>query len=600
MGKRVLMVVLAALFAFSAIVFAACSHVHSLDEVAATEATCTQEGNIAHYKCSECGELFSDAEGKTPLSEADVVIGMKAHTFEYTYDDDEHTKTCTACDLTVTEPHAGKAIEGRNVGHIYKSVCDCGYVVEYEDIPVISINTDGRVEITGDMHNAEYFDCTVSVSGCDEEYKLTDAVGRVKVRGNYSANYDKKPYKIKFDDKQVMLGVNEDLKAKEWVLLADYKDKSLLRNPTAQYLASELLGEDGYYSADSRYVEVEVNGTYRGLYLLTEQQEVREERVNVPEPEDPDDYKKGSAEWEAAMNEIHTGYFVEMDAYADSEVALERFYITYRNGCKYADGNNTTRTLMSKYAIKSKVYSQAQNDFIKKVIENTYAVLADAVYNDHTDLAADPYLRLDGDGNIIEDTSLKTEMEAVEASLALDSLVDTFILNEICMDMDVGWSSFLMSIDMSEEGEKKLRFEAPWDWDSSLGFDVDETDGIYTCMPYKGNSVSGTPKGHDNPWLNLLSSKQWFRDEVAVRWGELDERGVFDESIKRLDELSTVYKAKIDTNFDLWARCFGVAEGNSEYNAIRTQEAAKEHLKDFLEARYEFLRSIFVVGDDWI
>lgn len=114
----------------------------------------------------------------------------------------------------------------------------------------------------------------------------------------------------------------------------------------------------------------------------------------------------------------------------------------------------------------------------------------------------------------------------MEASLALDSLVDTFILNEICMDMDVGWSSFLMSIDMSEEGEKKLRFEAPWDWDSSLGFDVDETDGIYTCMPYKGDSVSGTPRGHDNPWLNLFSSKQWFRDEVAVRWGELDERGV--------------------------------------------------------------------------
>ena len=87
---------------------------------------------------------------------------------------------------------------------------------------------------------------------------------------------------------------------------------------------------------------------------------------------------------------------------------------------------------------------------------------------------------------------------------------------------------------------------------------------------------------------------------MAVRWGELDERGVFDESIERLDELSTVYKAKIDRNFGLWARCFDVAEGNSKYNEIRTQEAAKEHLKGFLEARYEFLRSIFVVGDDWI
>lgn len=610
MKKRIFGILMAITLAFSAMALVGCGsglpvigHEHTLEEISATEPTCVSEGNIVYYKCSECGEIFLDAEGKEPADMGDVILSMTAHDYAYvSHTETHHTYKCVNCGTSKIEPHKETEVSGRNVGHLYKTKCECGYGGTYEEIPTISISTLNGQEIQGNRSSAEYYDCTVSVSDCDDEYAMTDVTARVKVRGNYSADYSKKPYKIKFDSKQVMLGVNEDLKAKEWVLLADYKDRSLLRNPTVHYLADEMLGENGYYCTDSRYVEVYVNGTYRGLYLLVEQQEVREERVNVAEPEDPADYVEGSSEYEAAMSEIMTGYLVELDAYATEELPLERFSISYKNGGKYADGSDVgTYKFESNYAIKSKVYTQAQNDFIKKTIQNIYEVLADAVNNDHSDLNADPYLRLDENNNVVEDPTIKSDREVVEATIELDSLIDTFILNEICMDMDIGWSSFLMSIDMSESGSKKLAFQAPWDWDSALGFDVDETDdGMFSCMPYRGNSNSGTPKTYVNPWLTLLSSRQWFRDEVAQRYIELRERGVFAESINRLDEFSAAYKKEIDNNFSRWRECLtsGLG-GNGYYNQCTTHESAKEYLKDFLKDRYAALDELLTVGNTW-
>lgn len=610
MKKRIFGILMAIALAFSAMALVGCGsglpvigHKHTLEEISATEPTCVSEGNIVYYKCSECGEIFLDAEGKEPADTGDVVLSMTAHDYAYvSHTKTHHTYKCVNCGTSKIEPHKETEVSGRNVGHLYKTKCECGYGGTYEEIPTISIRTLNGQEIQGNRTSADYYKCTVSVSDCDDEYAMTDVTARVKVRGNYSADYAKKPYKIKFDSKQVMLGVNEDLKAKEWVLLADYKDRSLLRNPTVHYLADEMLGENGYYCTDSRYVEVYVNGTYRGLYLLVEQQEVREERVNVPEPADPEGFAQGSAEYEAAMNDIYTGYLVELDAYANEEIALERFSITYKNGGKYANGSNVgTNKFQSMYAIKSKVYSEAQNNFIKNTVQNIYEAVSDAVYNQHNDLNVYPYKQIDKDGKLVDVPTIKTEKEAVEGLINLDSLVDTFILNEICMDMDIGWSSFLMSIDMSENGDRKLTFQAPWDWDSALGFDVDETDdGMFSCMPYYGNSGSGTPKTWVNPWLTLLSSRQWFRDAVAERYIQLRERGVFEESIKRLDLFSTLYANEIAENFSQWPKCLtsGLG-GNGYYNQCTTHESAKEYLKDFLKDRYAALDELLTVGNTW-
>jgi hypothetical protein len=116
----------------------------------------------------------------------------------------------------------------------------------------------------------DYTSCKVSVSGCDEKYALTDIDAGVKVRGNYTANYDKKPLRIKFNKKQGMLGLNNNLKAKSWVPLADVKDSSLLRNASAFYLGKRILGSDGYYVSDFTPVKVNINGVLAELFHVAE------------------------------------------------------------------------------------------------------------------------------------------------------------------------------------------------------------------------------------------------------------------------------------------------------------------------------------------
>ena len=66
---------------------------HTLESVAKVDATCTESGKEAHYKCSICGNLFSDENGETAIEEEDLIIEEKGHTYEY-----ECSTSCSVCD----------------------------------------------------------------------------------------------------------------------------------------------------------------------------------------------------------------------------------------------------------------------------------------------------------------------------------------------------------------------------------------------------------------------------------------------------------------------------------------------------------------------
>ena len=87
---------------------------------------------------------------------------------------------------------------------ISNSVCDYRYCKtcgeNRAEIPVVSIVTNDGSVITD-----EYVDSIISISNCDDKYILEDVSAEVKVRGNGSATYNKKPYRIKFSKKQMML-----------------------------------------------------------------------------------------------------------------------------------------------------------------------------------------------------------------------------------------------------------------------------------------------------------------------------------------------------------------------------------------------------------
>ncbi|MBO4727317.1 MAG: CotH kinase family protein, partial [Spirochaetaceae bacterium] len=132
-----------------------------------------------------------------------------------------------------------------------------------------------------------YEKCKITVyDASGKKTDVNETAGQVKVRGNYTTTYDKKSLRIKFDKKQDMLGLNVNEKGKankykNWVLLSSYKDASLLRDGVAFKMYKTMFPE--YYSSNGELVEVFVNGIYWGVYLLAEQPETKDGRINITE-----------------------------------------------------------------------------------------------------------------------------------------------------------------------------------------------------------------------------------------------------------------------------------------------------------------------------
>jgi len=447
-------------------------------------------------------------------------------------------------------------------------------------MPTVRINTeDGSFDFATEpvrddkIHNPEkleYVGATISVESSDEQYVINDAEGKVKARGNYTLEYPKKGIRIKFEDKQCMLGLNDEQKFKSWVLLAEWKDISLNNDATAYYLADAILGEDGYYSTDCTHVKLYINDEYWGVYLLAEQQENKEGRANAPEVED--DYTG-----------TDIGYFFEYDAYYHDERAMEdgdpTFEIDYGNyaegksGSTLVEGYNTDG--MQGYTIKSDIYSDEQLAFIASYMENAYKILYSAV-------CEDTYYEFNEDYSAIVPAEGKTAQEVVSQIIDVQSLADIYLLNEIVINPDLGWSSFYMSVDMSEQGNHKIVFEAPWDFDSSFGIRKgwENNEGLYISNAW-----------NPNPWLSILHDEQWFMDMVKAKWAEIKEAGVPETAIDLVNVRNELYAAEYEENHKRWSQ--RLAEGNFELvpklNRIFFYGDAVDYLTEWLQGRFENL-----------
>ena len=139
----------------------------------------------------------------------------------------------------------------------------------------IYIDTEGGAPI---VSKEDYIYTKLTIEGKskyeDRVFEFSD-LARIKGRGNSTWSWPKKPYKIKLDTKESLFGL---LPEKDWVLLADYQDGPHLLNAVA-FKIGRLL--EMPFTNTIVPVEVTLNNTYLGLYGLTEQIEVKTNRVNV-------------------------------------------------------------------------------------------------------------------------------------------------------------------------------------------------------------------------------------------------------------------------------------------------------------------------------
>lgn len=380
------------------------------------------------------------------------------------------------------------------------------YLKRYEklaeglDLPMVSIITLDKKEI---LSKEEYVTSVVDIFNCHEEFAFSAAAG-VKVRGNSTADTPEKPYRIKFDKKQNMLGLHEGKEYKSWVLL---KSQWNLAMDYMGFNLADAILEDRYYSSDCTYVNVYVNGRFKGIYLLCEQNQVADGRVDI---------------YETKKDETGTdiGYLVELDNYAD-EGEDPYFNVDYL-GAELTDISGKTNTFVpADYSIKSDTYSDEQRAFIDKYINGAFKILYEAAEKDNP-------MMFDKDYNVVPASGM-TSKEAAEAVIDLESLAFLLIHDELIHDYDVGEGSFYMAVDFSKDSTmKKLTFTAPWDFNWAYNDNPSRKFFACTFQPIVGE------QDRSNPWYITAMKAEWFSDIVIAKWKELDSKGTLTDRVNKV------------------------------------------------------------------
>lgn len=166
-------------------------------------------------------------------------------------------------------------------------------------LPVVRIETPGHTqdEITKETWMD---DAVIRIENPDGRVDC-EVVTSIKGRGNSTWDFDKKPYSLKLDNKQSVLGMPSH---KRWILLANWIDRTLLRNDAAFWLSRQT---GMPYTVRGQFVELEFNGKHCGNYYLCEQIKIGKDRVNIKEMDD----------FETDPVKITGGYLMEIDTYYD-------------------------------------------------------------------------------------------------------------------------------------------------------------------------------------------------------------------------------------------------------------------------------------------
>lgn len=144
-------------------------------------------------------------------------------------------------------------------------------LTKFTGLPIIYIKTDDFLPIESKEY---YLEGDISIDGGRGFDDLAEIEMKIRGRGHSTwLYYPKKPFQVKLHEKMSFLGMPED---KKWIFLAEYSDRTMLRNKTAF--------EFGYLSGlewtpQGRFAEVYINNQYNGTYNITQKIEESDNRV---------------------------------------------------------------------------------------------------------------------------------------------------------------------------------------------------------------------------------------------------------------------------------------------------------------------------------
>ena len=236
-----------------------------------------------------------------------------------------------------------------------------------------------------------------------EKIELHDNAVEIRGRGNSTWGMPKKPYRIRFSQDTSVYGMPE---ARNYVLLAEYADKSLLRNTIVHKFSSMLNHIE--HAIQTRVVELYINDEYRGVYTLSEHVESHKNKLYI----------------DVSYENLDAGYFLELDQrifWSDPPEALWWFNLT---GRAYEINRPNTEHIN---------YTQGHTDYISNYLYEMQQALI--------------------------------QKQGYETLMDVDNFIDYFITQELFKNVDVGFSSVFMY----KRQNDVLKMGPLWDFDLAIG-----------------------------------------------------------------------------------------------------------------------------------
>ena len=445
------------------------------------------------------------------------------------------------------------------------------------NLPSVHITTSiGEQALTSTNGKDKAAHITIINKDGSYEYQDTQNKSEIKVRGNATKAYAKKPFQIKLDTKTDLYGMGE---SKTWILLANYDDQSLIRN-NIMYQIGALLG---MHTSEFRNVDLWLDGQYYGVYLLCEKVNISSARIDIVELEKLNDalnatYSETPVKVSGIPNTIITEYTYIPDIVNPDDITggyLVELDNNYWSGelCYFITENG------SHYVVKSPEYvSQEQMVYIATLFgEMEEAIMSPTGYN-----------RLG-----------KHYSEYAD----VDSLVYAYIVAEFSRNYDAGSSSMYFYKDADKNGEFSKIVKGPlWDCDNTLGNihknGASNPEGYWA----RGRSIWAGLTQHSE--FNALVTKELARvyddifdmiDAGGYVYEQVEDIGqsIFMERSRWHSDNYSKWPVYYDgTHYDRWqsqAPIFNFVNGYYSYDLDKDDSTVIGYLCEHIEARLNWL-----------
>ena len=373
----------------------------------------------------------------------------------------------------------------------YKDEGDDSHFYQLTNLPTLSIHIYNGTEPV-DKENELESNITITY---DNGTHIQEYPVLTRLRGNGTLGSAKKPYRIKFNDGKSHHMLKDSpqespAKAKKWVLISNYGDKTLLRYNLGLEI-SRLMGMS--YTAWHQPVDVILNGEYKGCYLLCDQITVDPNRVNITEMD----------------SELKGGYMIEIDAYASREPELSHF----------TSPRNVPVTIKSPG--KDDITAQQ-----KAFIQNEFNLLENAVWSkNYTD-----------------------EHEGYRKYLDVESFLRHFLIGEFTGNTDTYWSTYMYK----DHDQQRYTVGPCWDFDLTFENDSrtrpinDKDDWVFRS--------GGSNAGNVAAMVSRILTDPYADSLMKAIWQEGRTNGPFREDIlfHLIDSIAALIDASKELNFIRW------------------------------------------------